>query len=157
VAAERDDVHLVLVGGGGLQTLSCERELREYVTVHGLASRVTITGYVDNVPDYLHTADVFVLPSESEAFPLSLLEAIACGLQCIASRTGGIVDVAAHATELMLVEPRSEDDLYRAIGIAATKDWTRQQEDGMRREVLRYGMNRVATEHLKLFVGLRST
>ena len=50
-------------------------------------------GRVDDVENYLRAADVFVFPSRFEALGISWIEAAACGLPAVGSRTGGIVDV----------------------------------------------------------------
>lgn len=83
VAAGRSG-RLVLVGGASGTDDACEDELREQIATAGLGDRVTITGTVGDVVPYLWAADVFVLPSEREGTSYSLLEAMACGVACIA-------------------------------------------------------------------------
>lgn len=93
VAREHACAHLVLVGAGEEQALSVESALRARVRGDDLAGRVTFAGRVETVERWLRAADAFVFPSEYEALGISLLEAAACGLPCLGSRTGGIVDV----------------------------------------------------------------
>jgi glycosyltransferase involved in cell wall biosynthesis len=59
------------------------------VQASGLGTRVVRNGAVDDVRPYLHAADVFVLPSEREGLSNSLLEALACGVPCIAPPSAG--------------------------------------------------------------------
>ena len=87
---------LVLVGEGGGDMHDCEAALREFVRQEGLDSRVRFTGAVANVEDWLRAADLFVFPTENEAFGLSLVEAMACGLPAITTQAGGIKDFAQH-------------------------------------------------------------
>jgi glycosyltransferase involved in cell wall biosynthesis len=115
VASSHTDAHLVLIGSGGGQSLSCEDELRAFVRDHGLASSVTFTGYVENVPEYLQASDLFVLPTENEAFGLSLVEAMACGLPAIASDVGGVPEIVDHLENGILVPPADPDVLAREI------------------------------------------
>jgi glycosyltransferase involved in cell wall biosynthesis len=58
----------------------------------GVSSLLHFAGVTHDVPAYLRAADVFVLPSRREGLPVALLEAMACGLPCIASRLHGSTD-----------------------------------------------------------------
>jgi len=107
--------HLVIVGSGTGQALSVEEWIRERVASGDLAGRVTITGRVANVEDYLRASDVFAFPSVFEGLGLSLIEAQACGLACVASRTGGIVDVIEDGRNGLLVTPGQVNGLAAAL------------------------------------------
>lgn len=116
LAARHHDAHLLLVGSGAGQVLSMEEALRTQVASAGLASRVTFTGRVENVADYLRASDVYAFPSYFEAMPLSLLEAASCGLPCVASRIGGVVDVIEDGRSGVLVEAGDANGLAAALG-----------------------------------------
>lgn len=103
--------NLLLVGSGGGQTLSVEDELRARVVRDGLGERVTFTGRVDDVSDFLRASDVFAFPSHFEAMPLSVLEAAACGLPSAATRVGGIPDVVEHERSALLSAPGDVEGL----------------------------------------------
>lgn len=63
------------------------------------AARVIITGHLDRaetVAQHLQFCDVLLLPALWEGMPNALLEAMACGLGCIASDAGGIPEVLTH-------------------------------------------------------------
>jgi glycosyltransferase involved in cell wall biosynthesis len=106
---------LVLAGTAGGDMHACEHELREFVRQQGLGRHVRFTGAVHNVHEYLQAADVFVFPTLNEAFGVSLLEAMACGLPCVASRVGGIPDFLLHEHNGLLVEPGNEEQLTAAL------------------------------------------
>lgn len=115
VAASRPEARLLLVGSGKDQMLSAEETLREQAERLKLRDRVTFTGRVENVVDYLRASDVFAFPSLFEALGLSLIEAAACGLPCVGTRTGGIVDVIDEGRSGVLVEPEDTTGLAEAL------------------------------------------
>ncbi|ENQ3077786.1 N-acetyl-alpha-D-glucosaminyl L-malate synthase BshA [Bacillus sp. WLY-B-L8] len=62
----------------------------------GIEDRVLFLGKQDNVAELLAMSDLMLLLSEKESFGLVLLEAMACGVPCIGTRTGGIPEVIQH-------------------------------------------------------------
>lgn len=72
-------------------------------------------GYQTDIPRYLSAADVFVLPSKIEGFPLSNIEAMAMGVCVISSDVGGVKDAVADGKNGFLVKANSVDDLEKAI------------------------------------------
>ena len=106
---------LAIVGTGHGQALSVEDQLRTAAAAADLGGRVLLTGRVDNVEDYLRSSDVFVFPSEFEALGLSLIEAAACGLPTVGSRTGGIVDVIENESSGFLVPAGDAQSLGLAL------------------------------------------
>jgi glycosyltransferase involved in cell wall biosynthesis len=111
-------LRLVLLGSGEGQ-LDAEPELRRRVSERGLGERVVFAGRVENVADYLRAGDLFVFPSLFEALGIALVEAAACGLPAVASRTGGIVDVVDHDRSGVLVPPGSAPALAAALATLA--------------------------------------
>ncbi len=79
---------LVLVGEGE------ERQgLIELAAKLGITGHVHFAGKVEDPAEHLRAADAFVLPSVAEGMSNSLLEAMATGLPCIASKIGGNTDL----------------------------------------------------------------
>jgi len=109
------DAHLLLVGEGGLDMHNCEADLRQFVTTQQMQDRVTFTGAVQNVPVYLQAADLFVFPTEDEAFGLSLVEAMACGLPVVASAVGGVCDIVQDGVNGRLIPAGHFADLYETL------------------------------------------
>jgi glycosyltransferase involved in cell wall biosynthesis len=117
VAASDPAVHLLLVGAGEGQSLSVEDALRARARQPDLAGRVTFAGRVDDVAPWLRAADVFAFPSVFEALGLSLVEAAACGLPAVGSRTGGIVDVIEDGRSGLLFPPGDRPALEQALRV----------------------------------------
>lgn len=115
IASTRSNMHLLLIGSGGGQSLSCEAQLRSIVNESGLEPKVTFTGYVENVYQYLQASDLFVFPSENESFGLSLVEAMSCSLPIIASRLDAIQEIVDDGNNGILVKPREPFELAREI------------------------------------------
>jgi glycosyltransferase involved in cell wall biosynthesis len=118
-AGDVPGLRLLLVGSGEGQALSVDDDLRRRAREAGLAERVVFTGRVERVEDVLRAADLFVFPSVFEALGIALVEAAACGLPAVASRTGGIVDVVDDGRSGLLVGPADATALaegLRALG-----------------------------------------
>ena len=156
VHAKRPEAHLLLIGAGGQQFLSCEQTLHEQVDRLGLAPSVTFTGYVSNVVDYLRASDAFVFPSESEALGLALIEAMSCGLPALASATGGILDVIDDGENGRLLPPGDAPAWSNAMLqlLADPEQGRRWAEAGLRSTHQRFSIVQVATCHEQLFHSL---
>jgi L-malate glycosyltransferase len=79
---------LVMVGDGP-DRVDAEAEARRL----GVQNDTFFLGKIDTVAPLLASADLFLLPSTSESFGLSALEALACGVPVVASRAGGLPEV----------------------------------------------------------------
>ncbi len=111
---EFHDITLLIVGGGSLYN-----ELVLLVKKLNIKNDVNFVGEIDNddVTDYLHKMDIFVVPSisESETFGVSAVEASACCLPVIASNIGGLPEVVIDGETGLLVEPENIDDLFNKL------------------------------------------
>src|SRR5205823_10527319 len=94
-----------------------EPELRALCESFGLAHCVRLVGYQKNVPEWLTAADVNVLPSFYEGLPLTILEAMACGLPTVASNVGGIPEAIEDGVSGLLVPPGDPHRLAEALSV----------------------------------------
>jgi glycosyltransferase involved in cell wall biosynthesis len=97
---EKSDAQLVVVGDGPARA-----ELEARIEALGLVTSVHMVGAVPDVAEWLRGGDVFVLPSVAEGMSNSLLEAMATGLACVASRIGGNEDLITQGETGLLVPP----------------------------------------------------
>lgn len=81
----------------------------------GLRDKVSFQAFRQDVPDVLHAADIFVLPSLWEGLPIGLLEAMAMRKAVIGTRVDGTREVLQDADNGLMVEPGDVDALAAAI------------------------------------------
>lgn len=79
----------------------------------GLQNNVAFPGVVEDIPSLLAGADAFILPSQVEGLPMTLLEAEAAGLPVIASKVGGMPDIVRENG--FLVEVNNQAALENAM------------------------------------------
>jgi glycosyltransferase involved in cell wall biosynthesis len=117
IRIKHPNVMLILAGTGGLDIHNCEAELRDYVKANHMGQHVRFTGAVQNVADYLQASDLFVFPTENDAFPSSIVEAMACGLAVISTPVGAIDTIITHGTNGILIEPKNHKQLFEALDV----------------------------------------
>jgi len=94
-ARVRKEIPSVLVlAGDGPQRKETEAEAERL----GVAGDVLFLGKIDAVADLLRAADLYLLPSSTESFGLSALEAMACGVPVIGTQVGGLGEVVVDGT-----------------------------------------------------------
>ncbi len=82
----------------------------------GVEEAFLLLGTRRDIPVVLRALDLFVLPSRWEAFPLTVLEAMAAGLPVVATAVGGVGEAVLAGETGLLVPPARPDALAQAIG-----------------------------------------
>ena len=103
-------LRLLIVGSGPMLP-----ELRRRARERGISDVCIFEPSTDQVPQWLRSIDVFVLPSLTEALSNSLMEAMACGCCCAASRVGGNPELIEDGVRGLLFEAGDPADLARAL------------------------------------------
>jgi len=112
----RDDVFLVLVGGGSERLANALADEAENL---GLTSRLRLAGQCDDMPAALMVADVVACPSlKPEPFGRTVIEAQAMGKPVIAADHGGAVETVADGHTGWRVPPNDADALAQVISFA---------------------------------------
>lgn len=108
------DFHCVFVGGWKDIT---EPMFNDRMKKLGLETRVTAVGskYGEEKEEYWLNADIFVLPTYNECFPLVLLEAMQHALPCISTAEGAIPDIIDDGVTGFVVEKRNPQQLAARI------------------------------------------
>ena len=104
------EARFVLIGDGPLR-----EELQEITDNLGLTNHVVFTGFREDVFRVLSMLDVFVLCSNSETFPLALIEAMTLKKPVIATNVGGVLEIIDHAVNGWLCPAGDEVTLADSI------------------------------------------
>jgi glycosyltransferase involved in cell wall biosynthesis len=103
------DATLLFVGATKSAYFEVDEDLatrmRADAAAAGRADRLHFAGMTQDVHDYMRAADVFVLTSRREGLPVALLEAMACGLPCVATRLPGATDTIIDERENGILVP----------------------------------------------------
>jgi glycosyltransferase involved in cell wall biosynthesis len=147
-------VRLFVLGDSRRELDDCSEALREQVRAGGLEQQVVFGGGVPDIRPYLHAADVFVLPSEREGLSNALLEALACGVPCVAPASAGgdqVLDDSCGAV------PRTGDAAALAAAIRTVTDPTRWPglAVGARARAQRYSVDAVTGNYERLYAAIR--
>lgn len=100
VVAQRPDVHFVVVGDGPLRA-----EVETEIAALGLTERIHLTGIRRDVPDLMHSFDLFALTSLWEGLPRVLPQAMAAGLPIVATAVDGNAEAVTDDLNGFLTTP----------------------------------------------------
>jgi len=84
-ALKHTDITVLLVGDGPQRD-----RLAQQAWELEIEDKVHLPGWRDDVPSFLNAMDIFALPSEAEALPFSILEAMSAGIPVVATDVGGV-------------------------------------------------------------------
>lgn len=137
-AMRMKNARLVIVGEGP-QSERIAAEAR----VCGVADRVLLPGFLPDPARYIGAFSIFALSSDSEQFPISLVEAMAAGVPAVATAVGDIVSMVSDDNRPLIVEPADEaafalaldslaerPDLRRCIGRANRQKALAEYDEG---------------------------
>ena len=105
------EIHLTIVGDGPYR-----RSLQELAADLKIEKKVEFLGNQNNVPELLETADIFIhVPLLEEGFGITVIEAMACGLICICSRSGALPEIIDDGHNGFLVDKGDASGVYECL------------------------------------------
>ncbi len=139
---------LRLLGDGKLKP-----QLEYIVAELGIQDSVEFLGERTDVIHFLQQSWGFVLPSRWEGMSNALLEAMACGLPCVATRVSGSEDIISDTVNGLLVEPEQPAEMARALRrIVEDADLAQRLGQAGRTSVVRdYQLNSVVEQCLEVY------
>jgi glycosyltransferase involved in cell wall biosynthesis len=145
------NARLLLVGEGE------ERPVIEAAIAQaGLADAITLYGSRSDVKTFLHAADAFLLTSVSEGIPLTLVEAMAAEIPCVATGVGGIPDVIEHEESGLLTPAGDALTLSRHLARLADDATLRSKiaSGGRRRAIDAFSDDAMHHQYQQLYLEL---
>ncbi|PKL36939.1 hypothetical protein CVV38_03575 [Candidatus Peregrinibacteria bacterium HGW-Peregrinibacteria-1] len=148
VTQEFPNTKLVIIGTGP--------ELQPLINLSkklSLENHIIFLGKRKEIPLLLKSSNIFVLPSEREAFGLVLLEAMISGLPIIATSVGGIPEIIKNDYNGILVPPKSPEALTSAI-IRTIKDpelCSQLTTNGLTTITQQYNANKMAQQYQEVY------
>ncbi|MET3118385.1 sugar transferase (PEP-CTERM/EpsH1 system associated) [Undibacterium sp. GrIS 1.8] len=110
--ADKSRMRLVIIGDGPLRPALINK-----INEAGISDVVWLPGARSDIAEIMQTFSVFVLPSIAEGTPVTMLEAMSCGLPIVATRVGGIPELVVDHVTGTLVAPNDTNALTNAIAV----------------------------------------
>ncbi|MDY6839541.1 MAG: glycosyltransferase [Thermodesulfobacteriota bacterium] len=122
------DVKLLFIGDGE------ERQrIEQYARDKGMGHHLAMTGFQKDVRPYVELADIMVLPSRTEAFPMSIIESMALGKPIVATNVGGIPEQVVHGENGYLYPPGDVYALAKYLEMIIREDTAEPMGERSRR------------------------
>lgn len=127
-------------------------EMINYSTHLSLSNNMTFYGAVDNVHEHLHNSKIFVLTSIYEGNPISILEALSCGLPCVVPNVGGIPDVINTGENGLLFEVGNESEfVYNVSRLLEDGNLYNRLSHNAKISAKKYDISNCAKKYVELF------
>lgn len=150
VSEQNKNIRLHIIGDGELRK-TIEKKIKEL----DLENIVILKGIRNNIAKELNNASVFVLSSDYEGLPLSVLEAMSSGLPIISTNAGGVIDIVENNVNGIIVEKRDKQKLANAM-IKISKDKNKMEEMGRNSYLLskKYTLRQMVKKYEDLYIDL---
>ena len=140
--------HLTIVGSGA--DLDHCKEMVEKANLNDI---VSFTGAVPNteVPKYLAASDVFVLLSENEGLPISIIEAMRAGLAVISTNVSGIPELVSNNNGVLI---NSDANEFAQVLLSDEYDWKQMGKNSLALFEKKYTFDRMREDYVKMIKSL---
>lgn len=141
------NIKLVLIGDGHLR-----KDIEKQIESYDLKNKVILNGDSNDVLTWLRKTDIFVLSSDYEGLPLSLLEAMSVGLPVVATGVGGVTDVLVNGREGIIVPPKNSKELSNAlVTLASNKERRSIMGQKAREKALEFDVRKMSEKYGEIY------
>lgn len=118
----------------------------------GVSDLIVWAGKSSDVRTYYAAADIYVLPTLYDAFSNSTMEALACGLPVITTRTNGVSEILTEGESAFIVEPRDPESLADRLGLLIEAPALRERMGSAAQKAAEpYTWQRTAEETIRVY------
>lgn len=153
IAQLRDASFRYLIAGDGPDRTALE----QHAAALGLDDRVRFMGHLEDIPSFLASSDIFLMPSKWEGFGLAAVEAMNASLPVVAANVPGLREVVgADGDAGLLVDPDDPQIIADAL-MRLQRDPELRRAMGARgfRRAAHYNFDRFVSDHLQLYRDLK--
>lgn len=126
-------------------------ECKRMVEKIGFEEYIHFEGVQADVSRYLYDADVFVLPSKYEGVPMTIIEAMACGLPIIATDVGGISDMLSDQESAILIKNDGMGFRKAIIELYSDENKRRKIGEGAYKASSKFGVETMTDGYRRLY------
>ena len=144
------DLVLYIAGDGSQKEKTTLEALTQQLDI---SNHVVFLGQIDNAPEWMEAADIFVQPSLEEAFGLVFIEAGAMAKPVVATQVGGIVDIIENGKTGILVPPSNSEALAEALEqlVLSSDMRTKMGILGYERVSESFSLDNMISSYMKIF------
>lgn len=129
--------------------------LEKYVHDEDLGSRISFLGNVNNIPELLHSSDIFAMSSAWEGLPISQIEATLTGLPVIVTHVGGCSEIVHQCMNGIVVDELEAKEYAQCLArLIESPELRRQLSSNALRYSGSYRLEHAASRHLDLYTSL---
>ncbi len=138
----------LLLIGDGPERSNIEKVCRE---LH-VCDKVTYLGKQEAIEEILSICDLFILPSESESFGLSALEAMACEVPVISTNTGGLPEVNINGKTGFLSDIGNYEEMAEnALSLLSNNDLLIEFRKNALEQAMKFDLNVVLNQYVEVY------
>ncbi len=147
VVKENSKVRFFIIGDGPQRL-----EIEELISRKNLNDCITLTGFIENIPEILPCLDAFLITSKTEGLGTTVLDAFAAGVPVVATAAGGIPEMVRNNETGMLAEVGNVEALAKHI-LNLSGNITKREELAKRAKfaVKQFSKEKMALENLKVY------